>query len=201
MFKRLRFASIAIVAVLSAFGVANAATTPRDADALAKATYIYIATVRKDGNQSKAAPVWFIASDNQVFIDTNFDSWKAKRIKRGSPVLVWIGSETGPAFIGNAEIVQDPALQDMMIKEIPNKYLLAERWTLRPEPRKIRFRKNCHDSDLAAARPARGFSISARNPSAKPGTRQKYAALIPPGMIRGCITGRTVSPEIRFVCI
>jgi len=65
-------------------------------------------------------------SDNQVFIDTNFDSGKAKRIKHGSPVLVWIGSETGPAFIGKAEIVQDPALQDMMIKKIPNKYLLAK---------------------------------------------------------------------------
>ena len=126
MFRRVRFVSIAIVAALFALGVANADTTPRDADALAKATYIYIATVRKDGNQSKAAPVWFIAANNQVFIDTNSDSWKAKRIKRGSPVLVWIGSETGPAFVGKAEIVQDAAQQEMMIEEIPKKYFLAK---------------------------------------------------------------------------
>ena len=41
---------------------AFAAASPRDVDALAKATYIYIATVRKDGNQSKAVPVWFITT-------------------------------------------------------------------------------------------------------------------------------------------
>src|SRR5215469_1693946 len=126
MLPRLRFAPIAILVALSVVGVAYADITPRDADAFAKATYLYIATVRKDGNQSKAAPVWFIAGDKLVFIDTNSDSWKAKRIRRGSPVLVWIGSQTGPAFIGKAEIVQDTAQQDMMIKEIPNKYFLAK---------------------------------------------------------------------------
>src|SRR5208283_5306324 len=62
-----------------------AAASPRDLDALAKATYIYIATVRKDGNQSKAAPVWFITTaDQQVLIETSPNSWKAKRIRRGS---------------------------------------------------------------------------------------------------------------------
>src|SRR5215469_4468935 len=126
MLPRLRFAPIAILVALSVVGVAYADITPRDADALAKATYLYIATVRKDGNQSKSARVWFIAGDKQVFIDTNSDSWKAKRIRRGSPVLVWIGSQTGPAFIGKAEIVQDTAQQDMMIREIPNKYFLAK---------------------------------------------------------------------------
>ena len=126
MLRRVRPLLIAIFAVMGMLGVADSDVTPRDADALAKATYLYIATVRKDGNQSKAAPVWFIAGDKQVFIDTNSDSWKAKRIRRGSPVLVWIGSQTGPAFIGKAEIVQDSAQQDMMIKEIPNKYFLAK---------------------------------------------------------------------------
>jgi PPOX class probable F420-dependent enzyme len=125
MLPRLLFAPIAILAALSAIGVAYADVTPRDADALAKATYLYIATVRKDGNQSTAAPVWFIAGDKQVFIDTNSDSWKAKRVRRGSPMLVWIGTRTGPAFIAKAEIVQDAAQQDMMIREIPNKYFLA----------------------------------------------------------------------------
>ena len=126
MLPRFLLVPIAILAALSAIGVAYADMTPRDADALAKATYLYIATVRKDGNQSKAAPVWFIAGDKQVFIDTNSDSWKAKRVRRGSPFLVWIGSQTGPAFIGKAEIVQDAAQQDMMIREIPNKYFLAK---------------------------------------------------------------------------
>ena len=85
-------AAAVLVAIAAPAAIANAATSPRDADALAKATYIYIATVRKDGNQSKAAPVWFITTaDKQVLIETSPTSWKAKRIKRGSPAMIWIG--------------------------------------------------------------------------------------------------------------
>ena len=107
-------------------GIAHAAASTRDLAAFQDDSYIYIATVRKDGNQSRAARVWFIVtSDNKILIDTNSDSWKAKRIKRGSAVLVWLGSATGPAFIGKAEIVEDKAIQDSMIEKIPGKYFLA----------------------------------------------------------------------------
>jgi general stress protein 26 len=128
-----------ILAILAATaGVGTSATSARDAAELAKSTYIYIATVRKDGNQSKAVPVWFIdASDNQILIETGPNSWKAKRIKRGSPALVWIGSRTGPAFIGKAEIVQDKSLQDLVIEQYPKKYLLARVGFARPSRAKI----------------------------------------------------------------
>ncbi|MGC2306443.1 pyridoxamine 5'-phosphate oxidase family protein [Candidatus Binatus sp.] len=110
----------------SIVGIAQAAAPTRDLTAFQDASYIYIATVRKDGNQSQAARVWFIVTpDNKILIDTNSDSWKAKRIKRGSPVLIWLGSTTGPAFIGKAEIIDDKAIQDSMIEKIPEKYFLA----------------------------------------------------------------------------
>jgi hypothetical protein len=130
---------IAAAAILAAVATpAVAATSPRDADALAKATYIYIATVRKDGNQSKAAPVWFITTaDKQVLIETSPTSWKAKRIKRGSPAMIWIGARTGPAFIGKAEIVMDAKLQDQVIAEYPKKYLLARIGFARPSRAKL----------------------------------------------------------------
>jgi Pyridoxamine 5'-phosphate oxidase len=133
---------IAAAAILTAIaapaGIANAATSPRDADALAKATYMYIATVRKDGNQSKAVPVWFITTaDQQVLIETSPTSWKAKRIKRGSPAMIWIGARTGPAFIGKAEIVADPKLQDLVIEQYPKKYLLARIGFARPSRAKL----------------------------------------------------------------
>jgi hypothetical protein len=116
----------AVAIASSMAGIAHAAGSTRDLSAFQDASYIYIATVRKDGNQSRAARVWFIVSpDNKILIDANSDSWKAKRIKRGSPVLVWLGSATGPAFVGKAEIVQDKAIQDTMIEKIPAKYLLA----------------------------------------------------------------------------
>ena len=117
---RFMAAAVLLAALATTAATAIAATSPRDADALAKSTYIYIATVRKDGNQSKAVPVWFIpTADNQVLIETSPTSWKAKRIKRGSPTLIWIGSPTGPAFIGKAEIVQDKTLQDQVIDGYP----------------------------------------------------------------------------------
>ncbi len=130
------FAAAAIIAAVAA--PALAATSSRDAAALAKATYIYIATVRKDGNQSKAAPVWFITTaDKQVLIETSPTSWKAKRIKRGSPAMIWIGARTGPAFIGKAEIVTDRKLQDEVIAEYPRKYLLARIGFARPSRVKL----------------------------------------------------------------
>jgi general stress protein 26 len=110
----------------SIVGVAGAAASTRDLTAFQDASSIYIATVRKDGNQSQAARVWFIVTpDNKILIDTNSDSWKAKRIRRGSPVLVWLGSPTGPAFIGKAEIIDNKEIQDSMIEKIPEKYFLA----------------------------------------------------------------------------
>jgi general stress protein 26 len=110
----------------SIVGTAQAAAPTRDLTTFQDASYIYIATVRKDGNQSQAARVWFIVTpDNKILIDTNSNSWKAKRIKRGSPVLIWLGSTTGPAFIGKAEIIGDKAIQDSMIEKIPEKYFLA----------------------------------------------------------------------------
>jgi general stress protein 26 len=126
LFSQLFAAAAMAFAVVAVVAPAIAAGSARDADALADASYLYIATVRKDGNQSTAARVWFIATpDGQILFDTNTDSWKAKRIARGSPVIVWIGSATGPAFIGKAEFVRDPQIQDQMIEAIPKKYWLA----------------------------------------------------------------------------
>jgi general stress protein 26 len=111
---------------LIAGGTALAETTKRDTDALAKAELIYIATVRKDGNQSTAAPVWFtVTPDHLVLINTGPDTWKAKRIRRGSPVIVWIGDENGPAFTGKAELTNDAAAKNQIIEDYPKKYLQA----------------------------------------------------------------------------
>jgi hypothetical protein len=114
-------------------------TSPRDLEALAKASLIYIATVRKDGNQSKPAPVWFTttAGGTQILLETAPTSWKARRIRRGSPAIVWIGAANGPAFIGKAEITSDKALQDEIINDYPRKYLLARLGYARPSREKF----------------------------------------------------------------
>jgi hypothetical protein len=101
------------LAIVLAASAAHPEISKRDMQALSKSQLIYIATVRKDGNQSKAAPVWFTlsADSNAILIQTGPSSWKAKRIRRGSPVLVWIGTAGGPAFMGKAEIISDAAVQ------------------------------------------------------------------------------------------
>jgi general stress protein 26 len=116
----------AVVAGVLAFAASSgrAEISKRDAQALSKTGLIYIATVRKDGNQSTAAPVWFTtnADNNAILIQTGPATWKAKRIRRGSPTIVWIGSANGPAFIGKAEITNDAATVNQILTDFHNKY-------------------------------------------------------------------------------
>jgi hypothetical protein len=126
------------LAILAAGSEAFAQATPRDIDAFSKASLVYIATVRKDGNQSKSAPVWFTTTpDHILLIQTNPDTWKAKRVRRGSPAIVWIGAEDGPAFIGKAEITSDPAVLNRIITDYPEKYLTARVGLFRPSQEKF----------------------------------------------------------------
>lgn len=115
---------VAIVMLALASSPAPAQISGRDAQALSGAKLIFVATIRKDGNQSRAAPVWFTTSADRkaILIQTRPSTWKAKRIRRGSRVLVWIGSPTGPAFIGNAAISNDTALWDKILADFREKY-------------------------------------------------------------------------------
>jgi hypothetical protein len=128
----------ASVLVLGAAVTAHAALSERDLKALGNATLIYIATVRKDGNQSTSAPVWFIMSkDNTILIQTGAMSWKAKRIRRGSPAMIWIGEKDGPAFIAKAAIESDKESQQEILQGIPRKYMLARLGIVGPSQKKF----------------------------------------------------------------
>jgi general stress protein 26 len=121
---RLTVAVAATLAIVLAASAAHTEISKRDSSALSKSDLIYIATVRKDGNQSKAVPVWFTldAGNNAILIQTGRNAWKAKRIRRGSPALVWIGTADGPAFIGKAEITKDPTVQQKILGDFRQKY-------------------------------------------------------------------------------
>jgi len=102
-------------------------------DALSGARRIYVATVRKDGNQSKPVPVWFtLTADRSLLIQTRRSSWIVRRVHRGSPVILWIAKRDGPALIGNAGISKDPEVTKQIVKDYPRKYLLARLGLHRP---------------------------------------------------------------------
>jgi len=127
-----RFATLTILAVATALTISILTVGPArcagfsdpELKAFDQATLVYVATVRKDGNQSTAAPVWFTMSADraQLLIQTKKGTWKDKRIRRGSPVIVWIGAANGPAFIGKAEITMDGAAVDKILTDYPKKY-------------------------------------------------------------------------------
>ena len=122
--RGLAVAAVMVVGIAIAPSSGRAEISQRDAQALSRADLVYIATVRKDGNQSKAAPVWFTmsADNNEILIQTGPKTWKAKRIKRGSPAIVWIGTADGPALIGKAEITSDAATINKILADFHEKY-------------------------------------------------------------------------------
>jgi hypothetical protein len=109
-------------------------------DALTRARLIYVATARKDGTQSKATPLWFtITPDREIVIQSGPTSWMTKRVRRGSAVIVSIGQRRGFAFMGTAELTDDPLVLEQIIKDYPRKYWMA--WLGLHRPTKSSFER------------------------------------------------------------
>jgi len=104
---------------------------------LARSKEIYVATQRKDGTRSDAAPVWFAVIDNAIWFATKSSSNKAKRIGRGSPAWVSVNGESGPFVKMKAEVVKDPAMADRLGAIYAKKYWIAWAGMFRPGSAKI----------------------------------------------------------------
>ena len=108
------------------------------ADSLRISKQIYVATRRADGAPSKVVPVWFILDGEAVYFTTGPESHKARRIARGSPLLVWVGRPDGPHFVGRAELVRDPAVAARMAPAYDSKYWISWLGFFRPRPERVR---------------------------------------------------------------
>jgi PPOX class probable F420-dependent enzyme len=117
---------------------AGAQFQPDVRQALGTAKNLYTATKRKDGSTSKVSPVWFMVDGDAVYFTTVPNSYKAKRIAKGSPVLVWVGSEQGPHFVGKGEILRDPAVAERMAPAYDQKYWISWLGFFRPRPDRVR---------------------------------------------------------------
>jgi hypothetical protein len=136
--KVLRLAAASGAAVFVLRGrLARAEVSASTAKALSEAKLIYVATRRKDGERSDAAPIWFSYDQGDVFFTTSPESWKARRIAAGSPLYIWVGSEEGPFLMGQAERVDDPKVVEEMGKIYEDKYWIAWLGLFRPRPDRV----------------------------------------------------------------
>jgi len=98
---------------------------------------IYVATQRKDGTRSTAAPVWFGTMDDTIWFATRTGSYKAKRVRRGSPVFVSVSGKDGPFIETKAEVSKDAAIADRLGEIYAQKYWMAWLGMFRPGHEKI----------------------------------------------------------------
>jgi len=99
--------------------------TPALAEALRRASYMYVTTYSKAGKPG-TVPTWLWLHDGCVYFTTKRDSLKARRIRDNGRVSVRVGTKDGPAFEGRAEWVDDRAdLQAMLLATYWKKYWLV----------------------------------------------------------------------------
>ena len=71
--------------------------------------YISLETFKKNGDGVKT-PVWFVLHDTVVYVYTEADSWKVKRIRNNPRVRLALctvrGRVTGPWLNGTAAIIE-----------------------------------------------------------------------------------------------
>ena len=124
-----------------AAAVASARFSPEVTSALQTSKEIYVATKRANGSLSKVVPVWFMFDGDAIYFATLPSSYKAKRIKKGSPLYVWVGSADGPHFVGPAELITDPAVAARMAPVYAQKYWIAWVGLFKPNPERVRSGK------------------------------------------------------------
>ena len=111
--------------------------SPATEQLLQSSSYIYVATERKNGDLGSFSPIWFTYDQGKIFFTTSPGSFKAKRIAKGRPLTIHVGTEDGPTLVGKAEKVTDPAFIDKMGKAYNDKYFLAWVGFFRPRSERV----------------------------------------------------------------
>lgn len=92
----------------------------------AKRKYVSMTTFRKDGT-GVATPVWFAVDGDELFVWTRSDSWKIKRLRNNSRVVVTVCDVRGriedgaPSVEGTARLL-DQAGTGAVRKLLARKY-------------------------------------------------------------------------------
>jgi len=130
--------------VLAATAMADEAKSfpPEFMAKLNESKQIYVATLRKDGKRSTVVPVWFGIVDGAIWFATLPKSYKAKRVRHGSPMFVSVQGKDGPFIQTKADIVKDGAIAERLGEIYTRKYWIAWLGMFRPSREKIESGKN-----------------------------------------------------------
>jgi len=96
------------------------------AEKFASARYVSVTTFRKNGT-GVATPVWFAVDGDELFVWTRADSWKVKRLRNDSRVVVTVCDARGrveegaPTAEGTARLL-DSAGTGAVRKLLARKY-------------------------------------------------------------------------------
>ena len=85
--------SVAVSLMASGFGhFVHAKQSPASA-ALDKSALIYLSPILSNGKESAChGEVWFVHLDNEIFVVTQHDAWRAQAVRQGlKTAAIWIG--------------------------------------------------------------------------------------------------------------
>ncbi|WP_405775389.1 PPOX class F420-dependent oxidoreductase [Streptomyces sp. NBC_00859] len=116
-------------------------------DALGRSKYVSLTTFRKDGTPV-ATPVWAAEDGGELFVWTRSDSWKVKRLRRDSRVLVTVCDVRGrvpegaSAMEGVARLLDDADIR--RVRRLLRAKYTWQFWLLDTGGAAIRFGKRPH---------------------------------------------------------
>jgi uncharacterized protein len=104
---------------------------------IARSRYVSLVTYRKDGT-GVATPVWHVVKGDELFIVSDADAWKVKRIRRDSRAVVTVCSLRGkvapgaPSAEGTARLLDEADTQRVRAL-LADKYVLSRlgNWSAR----------------------------------------------------------------------
>lgn len=130
-------ASLVLLSLLFSLEPAGA-DLPKDvAEKLQAATYVYIASTRRNGTLGKPSEIWFFYEAGALYVGTPATSWRVRRIRAGRPqAKVWVGEPNGPrrvtvtereiqglpSFKAKGEIVNDGKMHERLREVFAKKY-------------------------------------------------------------------------------
>jgi PPOX class probable F420-dependent enzyme len=98
-------------------------------DEIGRSKYVSLTTYRKDGT-GVATPVWHVVDGGELLVVTGAETWKVKRIRNNSHVMVTVCNVRGriapgaPSAEGTARLL-DPAAIETTRTLVARKYLLS----------------------------------------------------------------------------